>query len=172
MTYSSLTLYEPSEHPARRPVYAAPSEYASWLRRVGANLVDSALSGLIPLCSYVYAASTTVSESDGYGNVSYSATAEGNWAVVAGFAFFVVVTYWNRIARTSRTGQSLGKELLRIRLVDADDDQTISKGRAFRRELAHYFDGASVLGYLWPLWDPMSQTIADKLVNTVVIPVR
>ena len=28
------------------------------------------------------------------------------------------------------------------------------------------------IGYLWPLWDPMRQTFADKLMKTVVIKIK
>ena len=41
---------------------------------------------------------------------------------------------------------------------------------AFVRDLAHFIDGIiCFIGYLFPLWDAKKQTIADKLVKTLVI---
>ena len=38
------------------------------------------------------------------------------------------------------------------------------------RLLAHYIDSLiCYLGWLWPLWDSRNQTIADKIMGTVVI---
>ena len=48
----------------------------------------------------------------------------------------------------------------------------LSVGQTFLRQLCHYLDGAVYIGYLWPLWDPMRQTFADKLMKTVVIKIK
>jgi hypothetical protein len=40
---------------------------------------------------------------------------------------------------------------------------------AFGREIAHVLDGAVYIGYLWPLWDRLNQTFADKIVGSVVV---
>jgi uncharacterized RDD family membrane protein YckC len=43
-------------------------------------------------------------------------------------------------------------------------------GLCFVRQLAHYIDSlACYLGWLWPLWDPQRQTLADKIMGTVVV---
>jgi uncharacterized RDD family membrane protein YckC len=48
----------------------------------------------------------------------------------------------------------------------------LSVGQTFLRQLCHYLDSAVYIGYLWPLWDPMRQTFADKLMKTVVIKIK
>jgi hypothetical protein len=43
-------------------------------------------------------------------------------------------------------------------------------GMCFFRQLAHYVDSlACYLGWLWPLWDARHQTLADKIMGTVVV---
>jgi hypothetical protein len=39
------------------------------------------------------------------------------------------------------------------------------------RQIAHYVDQiVCCVGYLWPLWDKKRQTLADKIVGTVCLP--
>ncbi len=67
-------------------------------------------------------------------------------------------------------GQSWGKQALNLRLVDEATGQPIGAGKAFLRDLAHIIDGIiCYIGYLWPLWDDKKQTLADKIVSTVVV---
>jgi uncharacterized RDD family membrane protein YckC len=43
-------------------------------------------------------------------------------------------------------------------------------GLCFVRQLAHYIDSlVCYLGWLWPLWDDRKQTLADKIMGTVVV---
>ncbi len=46
----------------------------------------------------------------------------------------------------------------------------VSACRSFR-QLAHVIDAAiCYIGYLFPLWDAKRQTIADKIMTTVCVP--
>ena len=57
-----------------------------------------------------------------------------------------------------------------IRLVKVSTGQPMGAGLCFVRQLAHYVDSlVCYLGWLWPLWDSRNQTLADKIMNTVVI---
>jgi uncharacterized RDD family membrane protein YckC len=68
------------------------------------------------------------------------------------------------------TGQSYGKKIAKTRLVSEATGQPIGFGMAVVRQLAHIIDGLiCFIGYLFPLWDPKKQTIADKIVKTLVI---
>ena len=41
---------------------------------------------------------------------------------------------------------------------------------AFLRDLAHFVDAViCYVGFLFPLWDSKRQTLADKIVSTVVV---
>jgi eukaryotic-like serine/threonine-protein kinase len=42
-------------------------------------------------------------------------------------------------------------------------------GKAFLRSLCHFFDWIIfTIGYFWPLWDAKRQTLADKIMSSVV----
>jgi uncharacterized RDD family membrane protein YckC len=69
------------------------------------------------------------------------------------------------------TGQTLGKRVAGIRVVDANTGQPgIGFGRAVGRYFARILSAIPcLLGYFWMLWDARKQTWHDKLVNTVVV---
>ena len=75
------------------------------------------------------------------------------------------------------TGQTLGKKVLNIKVVDMSTGGTIDYGRAFLRWL---LPGAGtwvscgllpLIDGLWPLWDANRQALHDKIANTLVIDV-
>ena len=61
--------------------------------------------------------------------------------------------------------------MLNLRLVSEETGQPIGMLMAFVRDICHIVDSIiCYIGYLFPLWDAKRQTIADKIVKTVVIP--
>jgi uncharacterized RDD family membrane protein YckC len=118
---------------------------ATWPQRVGAHLVDL----LIFVVPFMILANVE----------PYS-------------AFVITLSIWvyNRSYLQGTNGQSWGKRALRLRLVRMTDTQPIGPLTAFVRNLAHFLDLLSLgVGYLLPLWDPLRQTLADKVMKTVVI---
>jgi len=81
---------------------------------------------------------------------------------VAYFAFF--------IGRPA--GQTPGKKICNIRVIDFNTGAPIGYGRALGRALFAYWISATVcyLGYLWMLWDREKQTWHDKVCTCVVVP--
>jgi uncharacterized RDD family membrane protein YckC len=135
--------------------------YASWIRRVGASLVDN-LVPLVPLA--VVALWVTARQESGPANGVEVVLVNGIALSSVGLAVY------NRWIRTGRTGQSWGKQALGIRLVDDGTGRPIGGLRAFGRELAHLADAVICsIGYLLPLWDPKRQTLADKIAGSVVV---
>ena len=69
------------------------------------------------------------------------------------------------------TGQTLGKKVCGIRVVDADTGRPgIGVGRGIGRYFARWLSAIPLgLGYFWMLWDAKKQTWHDKLVSTVVV---
>jgi uncharacterized RDD family membrane protein YckC len=125
------------------------SQYASWIQRVGAYLIDVAPIIVLDLV---------------LGRISVLL---GLLVWLAGIAW----TAYNRWYQAGTTGQSLGKKVLNLRLVSEETGQPIGTLMAFVRDICHIIDSAICLvGYLFPLWDSKRQTIADKIVKTVVIP--
>ncbi len=79
---------------------------------------------------------------------------------------------WNRVFRQGETGQSVGKTVMHLKLVDAASYQPIGPGKAFLREfLAGIFNNACFVNMLWPLFDEQKQTWHDKVMTTYVIKV-
>ncbi len=89
--------------------------------------------------------------------------------LVIGVLGLFVVEFYNTVVVQGRTGQSWGKKRKGIRVIRQDNGQILTMGNNFLRQLCHYLDGAVYIGYLWPLWDPMRQTFADKIMKTVVV---
>ena len=69
------------------------------------------------------------------------------------------------------TGQTLGKSICGIRVVDATSGLPgIGPGRGVGRYFARWLSSIPLaLGYLWMLWDERNQTWHDKLASTVVV---
>jgi uncharacterized RDD family membrane protein YckC len=164
----------PYAYPQQQDPYAGYQQpggiYASWISRVGANLIDHIAIGIIPyILVFVLARPTTTVTYDSSGLIHTSAGgSEGLYYFAQFIAFTVVaaVLAWMK----STMGQSLGQKAVNIRMVREADGQMASFGLAFGREYAHIVDYAvCCVGFLWPLWDGKKQTLADKIVRTVVI---
>lgn len=68
------------------------------------------------------------------------------------------------------TGQSIGKKVAGLKVVDANTGQLIGGGKGILRAFAHIVDSIiCYIGFLFPLWDSKKQTLADKIVGTVVL---
>jgi uncharacterized RDD family membrane protein YckC len=70
------------------------------------------------------------------------------------------------------TGQTPGMRVMGIKCIGQSTGQPIGFGLAIVRALAHIIDGVICsIGYLFPLWDAQRQTLADKIMSTVVVTV-
>jgi uncharacterized RDD family membrane protein YckC len=71
----------------------------------------------------------------------------------------------------SPSGQTVGKKVLNIRVVDFDTGGPIGYGRAAIRYFARILSALPcLLGYFWMIWDRERQTWHDKLSTSVVVP--
>jgi Mce-associated membrane protein len=131
-----------------------PMPLAPWHIRAGAFAVD-----VLPAAAVV----TTIAL------VSFTVPAGGAWwwvclSVVGAVILLMLV---NRLLLPTITGWSLGRALFRIAVVESDG-AAIGAWRLLLRDLAHLLDTASVVGWLWPLWDSRRRTFADMLLRTEV----
>ena len=103
------------------------------------------------------------------GNNGPSTTA---WLILtACIAIVLLFSLWNVVVRQGNTGSSIGKQMMKFKVVGEDTQQPIGVGRSFVRQIAHAIDAAiCYIGFLFPLWDAKRQTIADKLMKTVCVP--
>ena len=89
-----------------------------------------------------------------------------------GFLLYFVVLFFVLVRPVAKTGQTVGRRLMGIKVVDMRTGGTLSIGRALGRYLfAQIVSGFMYIGYLWMLWDDNSQTLHDKVVDAVVVPV-
>jgi uncharacterized RDD family membrane protein YckC len=148
--------------------------YASWISRVVAYLIDGFLGGLAGFPIWIgYALlisnATTTTDAQGVEHVHFHSAAGSTVLILigllTGLAFFV----WNWCIRQGRTGATVGKSVLAIRVVHADM-LPIGAGLSFLRYLLNIVNALPCyLGYLWPIWDDKKQTFADKIMSTYVI---
>ncbi len=176
---------QPSGPPVQ-PVWVPPVpryRYARWLRRAGGYLIDftPAYLAQIPFwIGYVMfsvrliqlsrAPSTTSSE-DLFADLTGSAL---RWMILGVVLMLAAIgwQWYNRWLIGGRTGQSMGRRVMKTKLVAEVNGQPIGAVNAFLRDLLHVLDGAAYIGFLWPLWDEKRQTFADMIMKTVVIDLR
>lgn len=138
---------------------------ANWGQRVGGYIIDALLTLPGAILTWLGSATVTV-QPDG----TLASSGGSGALVVLGWLVSLAIVVWNRWLRGGRTGQTVGRQVLNIKMVDAVTGQPIGPGRAFARDLCHILDSlACYLGWLWPIWDSKRQTFADKLMNTVVV---
>ncbi|MBI5787264.1 MAG: RDD family protein [Candidatus Schekmanbacteria bacterium] len=66
-------------------------------------------------------------------------------------------------------GQTIGKAVLGIKVIDADGNPP-TLWQAYRRRMAHFFSIITFgLGYLWMIFDAKKQTLHDKIADTYVV---
>jgi uncharacterized RDD family membrane protein YckC len=150
---------------------------ASWGHRVLGYLVDTfvGLVASIPLIvGYVMLAGELDLRTDAAGNSALGPSSDVSMPtigmLVLGGVLSLVFNIYNNIIRQGRTGYSFGKAAVGIRLLKESTGQPMGAGLCFVRQLAHYVDSlVCYLGWLWPLWDAKKQTLADKIMGTVVV---
>jgi uncharacterized RDD family membrane protein YckC len=142
--------------PAAQPggyAFGAPA-YANWLTRVGAYLIDGIPAWIL------------------FG-IGEALAAHGGSGAAISVIFYLAGLGWyiyNRVFQAGRTGQSLGKKVTDVRLLSEETGQPIGAGMAFVRDIAHIVDAIiCYVGFLFPLWDSKRQTLADKIVHTMVV---
>ena len=129
---------------------ANTAAYANWGQRVGGYLIDYVPIFVLELIGII-----------------------SRNAIIWFLVLLASIGWWiyNRCIQAGRTGQSLGKKTLRLRLLSEKTGEPIGAGMAFARDICHILDSLPCyIGWLFPLWDAKRQTFADKIVGTVVIP--
>jgi len=80
------------------------------------------------------------------------------------------LVYWLYL-EGSPSGQTIGKKVMNIRVIDAATGGPLGYGRAALRYVGRIASSIPcALGYFWMLWDKDKQTWHDKIATTVVVP--
>lgn len=157
-----------------QPGHGAHGEYAHWGSRVAAYLIDTligfAIAAVPIIIGIVILSQGTVTENaageivdSDINPLAFVFIAIG---ALANFAFLI----WNYFLKQGKTGYTIGKGIIGIKLIGESTGQPIGALMAFVRQLAHFLDSLlCYIGYLWPLWDDKRQTFADKILSTVVV---
>ena len=129
---------------------APAANYANWLQRVGGYIID-----VIPAIILEF-----------IGIATHNSAIYFLCIIIA-----IAIVGYNRWFLAGKTGQSWGKKALGLTLVGETTGQPIGAGMAFVRDICHIVDSIiCYIGWLFPLWDSKRQTLADKIMKTVVVP--
>lgn len=167
----------PHPHDAVPSVVLSKDAYTPWITRVFAFVIDWApiwVIVLIPFVGLLVAGDMAcIDNIYGSGQNYCSAAVSDFWtsvqliALLPGSVYFI----WNFCYRQGRTGQSVGKSVMKFRVISEKTWQPIGFWLSLVRQIAHYVDQlVCYVGYLWPLWDGKRRTLADKMLGTVCVP--
>jgi uncharacterized RDD family membrane protein YckC len=154
-----------------------PDAYTPWFTRVLAWLIDSIPIFIVMGIGQGIAIATgeNVCTSAGY---DYGGACVSTYSTIGvlflGVAWLLSIAYavWNYGYKQGTTGSSIGKGVMKFKVVSEKTWQPIGFGMSIVRQLAHFVDGIiCYIGYLFPLWDAKRQTLADKIMTTVCVPI-
>ena len=142
-------------------------ERAGFWVRFGTAFVDGILTSLV-VDGISLALGRNLFEYTRVGShVEFKFGATGPYALVA----IAIPLVYYAFFEGSGSGQTIGKKLLNIRVVDIDGGGPIGFGRGALRYIGRLASAfVCGLGYFWMLWDEQKQTWHDKIAQTVVVP--
>lgn len=149
--------------------------YTPWLTRSVASVIDmipvAVAWGAWEVVAIASAAIDCVTHPNG--GVVCTSTRSPLSDIVVALVVLLTVGYlgWNFGYRQGATGSSIGKSVMRFQVVDGRTWRPIGFAAAMLRQVVHLVDAiVCFVGFLLPLWDVRRQTLADKLMNTVCVP--
>lgn len=151
---------EPSSRPGAQPsdparLSGSAQRYAGFSRRFWASMIDGFLALLI-------LGSIGAIVEEGH---------KANQGLAVVLALVGASLYY--IGLEGRSGQTVGKRLLGVRVVDAESGGSIGYGRALIRTVGRYLSSIPLCaGYLAMINNPRKQCWHDRLARTVVVSTR
>jgi uncharacterized RDD family membrane protein YckC len=151
-------------------------EYAGFWSRLLAVFLDALIMGAISIAiNFTIGIFSAVMGAAG--SSIKSTGAQAGTSVITGIVTMVggliqmVLSVAYYVYFTGKSGQTLGKKALNIRVVNPDTALPPGYGYAALREIIGKTVSSLIfcLGYLWMLWDDKKQTWHDKIAHTVVI---
>lgn len=158
--------------------------YTPWFTRVLAWLIDYIPVFIIIGIGFAVLAGTreTVCLTDvsEYDLGEFCATGASSIGQISALVIFPLLAFvfviWNLGYKQGSTGSSVGKAIMKFKVVGETTGRPIGFGLSFARELV-YLVAYLVCGIVWivavlfPLWDPKAQTLVDKIFKTVALPI-
>jgi uncharacterized RDD family membrane protein YckC len=150
---------------------------ASWLSRVGAQLIDSLIIGVGALVLFLPIGAAAGAGFAADSDAGIAAAILGLILWVLCVALVALLYAPTMMARTN--GKTLGRMVTNIRVVRTSGEP-ITFGFAMLREVvvkslgfgiagSFTFGLAPLIDYLWPLWDEENRCLHDFIVNTRVV---
>jgi uncharacterized RDD family membrane protein YckC len=158
---------------------ALPKEaYTPWFTRVLAWLIDFIPVAILEGIGYGLLLGTQetacITDTSEYNLGDFCATGAstlGQASFIITWLLSIAYLVWNYGYRQGTTGSSIGKSIMKFKVVSEKSGQPIGFGMSVVRQLAHIIDAAiCYIGFLFPLWDAKRQTIADKIMTTICLP--
>jgi polar amino acid transport system permease protein len=140
-----------------KPQALAALPLAAWGRRAYAQLIDLGI--------------LLAGEGVAVGLI-FAAGFHGTGGLVLKIAVLLVPALfygWQAVVRQAAVGQTIGKSVAKIALVDDEDGLSPTESTCVRRLLVHVIDLVSLVGFLRPLWHPERKTFADTRQGTRVV---
>ncbi len=161
---------------SQRPTAPNGQELADVWTRLLARLLDGLIVGgvvsiiVVPLVIIVFVVSINASDGE--------ATFVGVLLITELAAFLITLAgqYVYDVEFAKRTGQTIGKRVMKLRIVPLDPHRPLDRGVLAKRWLVSspggLIPGLGLLNPLWCLWDqPYRQCLHDKFAKTVVVKV-
>lgn len=169
--------------PPAAPGGALPKEaYTPWATRVLAYIIDyipvaiiEGIGWLLLMGTRETACVTDTSEYDLGEFCANGASTVGQVSIALTGLIALAYVIWNLGYRQGTTGSSIGKSIMKFKIVSEKTGQPIGFGMSVVRELI-YLVFAGLCGIIWliavlfPLWDVKRQTLVDKIVSTIAVP--
>jgi uncharacterized RDD family membrane protein YckC len=169
--------------PPAAPGGALPKEaYTPWATRVLAYIIDyipvaiiEGIGWLLLMGTRETACVTDTSEYDMGEFCATGASTVGQVSIALTGLIALAYVIWNLGYRQGTTGSSIGKSIMKFKIVSEKTGQPIGFGMSVVRELI-YLVFAGLCGIIWliavlfPLWDVKRQTLVDKIVSTIAVP--
>lgn len=143
---------------------------AGWWRRLLSAFVDSVIRLALYAAPLTVGAVLLTTAGDLAGGIALAIAIPVALVLLNGYGPFLIARY----------GWTVGDRLASVRVLRSDGSR-LDGGVAFVREFVVKsilfgmvgvfvtFGIATLLNYLWPLWDERSQALHDKIVGTVVV---
>jgi uncharacterized RDD family membrane protein YckC len=176
----SVNAAVPVQSPPAPDIQPVPSfQYASFGQRLLALFIDGLIVGVVSWIVSMVTSLVTMTASGGLSAAGSSATSVSTnpmmvTAAIINLAvsvFLLILGAAYYIYMTGSRGQTLGKMIMKIKVVKSDGQPNIGYGTAFLRETIGRLLSSLIidLGYLWMLWDSNKQTWHDKIAGTIVV---
>lgn len=170
------------------PAAAAPAlpteAYTAWGTRVVAWLIDAVPLLILEGIGWGLLLGTRetacITDSSEYNLGQFCATGAstlGQVSIAVTGILALIYWIWNLGYRQGTTGSSIGKSIMKFKIINEKTGQPVGFGMSFVRELIYWVAAGLCVGIVWlvavlfPLWDAKRQTLVDKILNHAALPI-